>query len=610
MHEAQGDYARAEPLYRQAMEITKDAIGEKTTEYAYDLTALANLYSRYGDYARAEPLFRQALEIRKKLSPRHRDLATSLDRLASVYEAQGDYARAEPLYRQAMEINKRLGESHLNYAVSLNNLGLLYLRQGDYARAELNLRQALEISKDALGEAHLHHGISLTNLGLMFQSQSDYARAEPLYREALDITYNNLQLACATQSGHGQLLMATDARHKLDCYLAMAVRADDFHTRVYERIITWKGMILARQQALKTVSRRADLAPLAAELQSTTSRLARLALNTAPPEQVETWRNQINELHANKESLEKKLSVASGDFLAAIKPVTLADLQGALPPNGAIVDFIEYQTVETKVNEEGSAREVVRRIAAFVIPSVDGVDPKDPAAVSTKQVDSVVRLVDLGPAKLFEDAIAVWRSGLGSSAESRAAASLLRTKLWLPIEEHLAGVKTVLISPDGDLGKLPFAALPGKEPGTYLLEDYAIAVVPAARLIVGFDGPAEPDAATNPSVATSPAGGPTRRAGTTGNLLVLGGVDYDLRAAEAPVRGASRARRSGSAFRAAGGHEGGAVHDRETLPHHVRQRRHPVARRRRGDPGCVYATCASASLSAPGYARLLCFAAL
>ena len=73
---------------------------------------------------RAEPLFRQALEIRKKvLGENHPDYASSLNNLADLYHDQGDYPRAEPLFRQASEIAKKvLGENHPHYAHSLNNL--------------------------------------------------------------------------------------------------------------------------------------------------------------------------------------------------------------------------------------------------------------------------------------------------------------------------------------------------------------------------------------------------------------------------------------------------------------------------------------------------------
>ena len=77
-----------------------------------------------GDYPRAEPLYRQALEIRKKaLGENHPDYATSLNNLASWYWAQGDYARAEPLYRQARRSGKKAwARTTPHYATSLNNL--------------------------------------------------------------------------------------------------------------------------------------------------------------------------------------------------------------------------------------------------------------------------------------------------------------------------------------------------------------------------------------------------------------------------------------------------------------------------------------------------------
>ncbi|MEQ8791198.1 MAG: CHAT domain-containing protein, partial [Pirellulaceae bacterium] len=81
---------------------------------------------------------------------------------------------------------------------------------------------------------------------------------------------------------------------------------------------------------------------------------------------------------------------------------------------------------------------------------------------------------------------------------------------WEPLEPLLEGKKLVLVSPDGALGKLPLAALPGKEPGTYLLEERNLAVITAPQVLPKL-------------LADEPA----RQA--AGNLLLLGGVDYDDR---------------------------------------------------------------------------------
>ena len=62
-----------------------------------------------GDYAKAEPLFKEALEIRQKvLGPEHPDTATSLNNLAALYQAMGDYAKAEPLFKEALEIRQKV----------------------------------------------------------------------------------------------------------------------------------------------------------------------------------------------------------------------------------------------------------------------------------------------------------------------------------------------------------------------------------------------------------------------------------------------------------------------------------------------------------------------
>ena len=45
-----------------------------------------------------------------------------------------------------------------------------------------------------------------------------------------------------------------------------------------------------------------------------------------------------------------------------------------------------------------------------------------------------------------------------------------------PIAEYVRDAKTVLVSPDGPLNRLPLGALPGKEPGTRLLEEVSVAV--------------------------------------------------------------------------------------------------------------------------------------
>jgi CHAT domain-containing protein/tetratricopeptide (TPR) repeat protein len=189
LYHHQGDYAKAEPLYRQALDLHKEVLGPKHPDYASSLNNLAALYKAQGDYAKAEPLYRQALDLRKEvLGPKHPDYASSLNNLATLYHHQGDYAKAEPLHRQALDLRKEvLGPKHPDYATGLDNLAGLYHDQGDYAKAEPLYRQALDLHKEVLGPKHPDYARSLNNLAGLYKAQGDYAKAEPLHRQALDL---------------------------------------------------------------------------------------------------------------------------------------------------------------------------------------------------------------------------------------------------------------------------------------------------------------------------------------------------------------------------------------------------------------------------------------
>jgi tetratricopeptide (TPR) repeat protein len=70
--EARGQYAVAEPLYQQALEVRRQVLGEQHPDFAPSLGNLAGLYSETGRSEQAEPLCQQALEVlRQVLGPNH-----------------------------------------------------------------------------------------------------------------------------------------------------------------------------------------------------------------------------------------------------------------------------------------------------------------------------------------------------------------------------------------------------------------------------------------------------------------------------------------------------------------------------------------------------------
>jgi len=194
LYKSQGRYSEAEPLYLQALEITRSQLGQDHLDTAASLNNLAALYRVQGRYSEAEPLYLQALEItRSQLGQDHPDTAASLNNLALLYDSQGRYSEAEPLYLQALEITRsQLGQDHPDTASSLNNLALLYDSQGRYSEAEPLYLQALEITRSQLGQDHPSTATSLNNLAELYRVQGRYNEAEPLYLQALEIWRSQL----------------------------------------------------------------------------------------------------------------------------------------------------------------------------------------------------------------------------------------------------------------------------------------------------------------------------------------------------------------------------------------------------------------------------------
>jgi CHAT domain-containing protein len=201
------------------------------------------------------------------------------------------------------------------------------------------------------------------------------------------------------------------------------------------------------------------------------------------------------------EDLEVELARRSAGFRqgqaqAKLTPATLAE---CLPPGAALVDLLEYRHSRPDPVKKGQLI-LEHRVAAFVV-----------------RKDAPIVRVDLPPADEIAQAVEAWRGqvvGKGpTTGDAKDPGQRLRQLVWQPLEKHLAGAKLVLLSPDGALARIPFAALPGKAPGTYLLEDVALSVVPYPRLL--------------------PAMLNERGEETAPSLLLVGAVDYGAAAGKA-----------------------------------------------------------------------------
>jgi CHAT domain-containing protein len=388
----------------------------------------------------------------------------------------GDYRKALPLHEQARDICKAaLGERHPTYALSLNNLALVHESMGDYTKALPLLQQARDIRKAALGERHPDYAASLNNLALLHYHQGQARKAESLAYQSLVCRQDHLETTFFALSDRQRLDLLAQQRFGLNNYLSVVLAAKTPVARLYRQVLAWKGLVASRHTEERLALDQPALAPLLSELRFARAGLARLAANPPSVSGQKQWRQRFDELERQKEAIEVKLADASKDFqrLREHRHVNAEQVRAALPAGTVLLDLLRYTHLEPDPKRRGWWLEE-DRLLAFVVAK-----GREPICVP------------LGPEAPIARLIAAWRAPLAAdppASPSESVARELRRLLWLPLEKHLPPGCAVLVAPDGALCGLPFAALPGARPGSFLVEERAFAQVTSGRHLLELAG--------------------------------------------------------------------------------------------------------------------------
>ncbi|NER84815.1 MAG: tetratricopeptide repeat protein, partial [Leptolyngbya sp. SIO1D8] len=520
LYSDQGRYDEAEPLYHQALEIYREQFGEAHPTVATSLNNLALLYQAQNRFNEAEPLYLQSLAVfREQLGYRHPDIANSLNNLGLLYQGQGRYAEAETQHLNALDIRReQLGDRHPHTAQSLNNLAFLYSDQGRYAEAEPLYTQALEIYQEQLGERHPDVAISLRNLAELHQVNGMTDAAIAALQVSLDIEEQNLELNLATLADTQRQAYAATIADSVDYAISLHLQAAPESSAAAQLALTTvlrrKGRIQdAGTRSLQTLRQNLTSADQTTLDQLTEVRqtLARLTFNSSANLTPETYRNTLATLEAEANELEAVLARRSAVFRAESEPVELSTIQSQIPANGVLVEYVRYQPFDP-VNLATPWGEP--RYAAYLLLSngrIEAVDLGEAAAIDTA-VDAFSRLLQT-PTVAFQPSRASLEVEYAPTADAIATAAQLRTLILEPIAAYLPDQGHLLISPDSQLNRIPFEALPAETDGRYLIEQYQLSYLNTGRDLVTFG-------------LVSPSQAPA---------LVLANPDYD----QAPSPGSS-----------------------------------------------------------------------
>ena len=509
------------------------ALGQQEIQEANELNQTVMKLYQAGKYAEAIPLARRALGLREQaLGPMHPDVATSLNYLGALLENMGDYAEARPLMERALKINEQaLGSMHPAVAASLNNLALLLQNTGDYAGARRLMERALKINEQALGPMHPAVAGSLNNLAALLGNMGDYVGARPLYERALRIYEQVLgpmhPFVAASLSGLATLEAAQRRFGPASGLLKRALRLEDFHIQNVFNITTeaqklafirsisgtYGGYLSLIHQHLNTdaealrdglelVLRRKGIVfdaqsrtreTLKGRLSETArkdfdqlsalrSELARFLLSKPAKMNPDIYKEKINSLQKEIEAIAQRLAGESALVAKELqqRTITIELVSKQLPKNAALAEFVKIFDFDfTKGRWKPSSRYL-----AFILTTAGNVTLVDlgEAEALEHQADRTLEDIKVAMNTLRGD-------HLLKSQESLAQLSAL---VWKPLESSLGQADRLIVSPDGQLNLVPFAALV-EGAGQPLVERYHLTYVSSGRELIMTDAAFKPE---------------------------------------------------------------------------------------------------------------------
>ena len=469
----QGKYAIAAQLLNRSLDIYKKKDDLNAIGVAAVMSNIGSIFTFQRDFSKAEASFLASIEIREKAAlPEDLNLATTLNELGNMYMMKGSYEKASVSLQKSLRIKEFfLGPEHSEIGLINFNLGKFYSKEGRYLEAAKYFLKAVKISEDSLGPWHSQTGAYVQALGQLYRKMKLLSKAEPYYKRGLEISEKSLGMdhphtASAQESisdlyfsqskfeiglrflrqglsahlkwlltevpllpasnRQSQLLAIGHADEVLYSLIGLYRPATSF---AIETRLNLQGILqeIEQRQGLLSGS-TAQEQKLISEIQFLTQQISGIAISSA----------KRRELEGLRESRERELLLKIPGLV--LSPTSFTQVAAALPKDALLIEFKKFISYDFgQVNKWG----IPRYLALVLFP------------------DGGVSSVQLGPAIVIDDAIyqALKATAVNNSDASQHWARVSRLVLS-PIKVQLTGRRQWFISPDGELNRVPFAALP------------------------------------------------------------------------------------------------------------------------------------------------------
>ncbi|HEX3875511.1 MAG TPA: CHAT domain-containing tetratricopeptide repeat protein [Bryobacteraceae bacterium] len=502
------DFIRAEPLLGRSLAIREKILPAGSSSIILSMENLGDTYRGLGRYLDGELLLKKALELREaKSGTSDRSLIWPLNNLATLYEDMNNAGAASDFLERALAIAKKPGNAdELQLATLYSNLGHQDLVRGRDAEARGHLDSALQVVR-RLEPDSLKLASVLSNTALVKKHAGDYTGATRDFAEAVAIREarqpGSALLADSLENLALMSWLAGDAKAALQAFTkateireietpkTLAMGSPEQKAEFLKRQVDTLDSILTLQMGALPDSPEAAQLALRSVLFRKGLLLDTLANESAvlkdwPPDD-RPLANQLRRLRSqtstfwfsqrqSKEAwlhfevsreMERQLSGTLRSRNPEVHVVTpvprLAAVLAALPIGSVLADWVRVRPT----GPNGAASKP--RYFCYAIAQ-----------------DGRVLAVDNGPAEEIEQQVSEFRSAITSNAAPDKIQLLgrgLEKRLLEPLYPLIAKQTELILSPDGELTLLPFAALSDAD-GKYAGERWSLSYVTSGRDLV------------------------------------------------------------------------------------------------------------------------------
>ncbi|MCB9451161.1 MAG: tetratricopeptide repeat protein [Anaerolineaceae bacterium] len=455
IYRVQGETSQALAFYEEALAIMDER--DNQGGKGWTLTWMAGIYSDQGQRDLAKDTFDQALAIHRQVGDPAGE-STVLVAFAMMAWEDGDYDQALALFDQAIMIRETVNdEANLMLARVLR--GMLYEATGQRDRAIAAYEMVTETSEQVVSGGALDTAI--TNLSQQFQNRMAYQRLAVL------LAQNDDPVLALDYAERGRAILT---RNQLQS------GGIDFRANADQSLLQREQELRLRLQEAQDVvdSLKQDLSATRDSIQA-----AEQALDDA---------RRDYDLHLDTMQLQ-------GGFLErelSFQTATLERIQAAIPDDTTLLVYVISASLDFGRHNE------IRKSVVFLI--------------TAHGLDAVFLDVTAEEIAEWNDTFAADR--LNNTLVLRN----LYDRLITPIADHLT-TSHLIISPDGPLNYVPFAALQAPDEH-YLINDYSISMVPSATALVLLSQRKEP-ASSSPALVLAQSNAPGLPLLTHANLEAL-----------------------------------------------------------------------------------------